>query len=376
MKFDVKKMVRATCEGFEPYRAGKPIETVKRELGLKRVIKMASNENPLGACPGAVAAIRNSAARSLYYPDANSWMLKQALAKKYAVDPGIIMVGAGSDELIELIGKAFFNKGENIVISQRSFIRYAMAAKLMECSVTAVPMKDGFTHDLEAMARAVTAKTKAVFITNPNNPTGTYNTAEECAVFLKTMERRFPSRPPLVVMDEAYYEYARVNPDYPDTLPLLKRYPNLVILRTFSKIYALAGLRVGYGFAASGIVDYIDRIRPPFNINIPAQEAAVASLSDKNQVARSVAMVEQGKLAICSELDRLGMPFVPSAANFVLMDVSPLRGADAFAKILKHGVIVRAMDEYQLPHHIRVTIGTPAQNKLFLAALKKVMSQS
>lgn len=376
MKFDVKKIVRKTCEGFEPYRAGKPIETVKRELGLKTVIKMASNENPLGACPGALAAIRKGAARSLYYPDANSWTLKQALANKYAVDPGMIMAGAGSDELIELIGKAFFNKGENIVISQRSFIRYEMAARLMECSVTAVPMKDGFTHDLGAMAKAVTAKTKAVFITNPNNPTGTYNTDEECAAFLKMMERRFPSRPPLVIMDEAYYEYARVTPDYPDMLPLLKRYPNLIILRTFSKVYALAGLRVGYGFAAPGIVDYIDRIRPPFNISIPAQDAAVASLKDKNQIARSVTMVEQGKLAICSELDRMGIPFVPSAANFVLMDVSPLRGADAFAKILKHGVIVRAMDEYQLPHHIRVTIGTPAQNKLFIAALKKVMTQS
>jgi histidinol-phosphate aminotransferase len=179
---------------------------------------------------------------------------------------------------------------------------------------------------------------------------------------------------PLVVVDEAYYEYARVNKDYPDTLRLMKRYPNLIILRTFSKIYGLAGLRVGYGFADPEIVDYIDRIRPPFNVNFPAQVAAVASLSDSTQVSRSLTLLEQEKLSICRELDRWGIQFVPSAANFVLINISPLKGLDVFKRLLKEGVIVRAMDEYQLVNHIRVTIGTRAQNKMFLAALKKIVA--
>ena len=372
MKFNIQKQIRKNCRDFEPYRAGKPIETIKRELGLKKVIKLASNENPLGPCRAAIAAIQKAAADAYYYPDSNSWALKQALAKFYLVDPSSVVLGAGSDEIIELIAKLFFNPGDNIVVSRHAFIRYEMAGKLMGCAVKSVPMKEGYTHDLVAMAQVVTARTKAIFIANPNNPTGTYNTAQEFKKFMDIVEKRFGGNAPLVVVDEAYYEYARVNKDYPDTLRLLSLYPNLIILRTFSKIYGLAGLRVGYGFASPAIVDFIDRIRPPFNINVAAQVAAMASLADKNQVPHSITLTEQGKLSVCRELDRYGIQFIASAANFVLIDVSPRAGADVFKQLLKEGVIVRAMDEYHLHNHIRVTIGTAAQNTMFLTALKKV----
>jgi histidinol-phosphate aminotransferase len=244
-----------------------------------------------------------------------------------------------------------------------------MAGELMGCGVITVPMK-AFKHDLAAMARAVNEKTKAVFVANPNNPTGTYNTRTEVEEFLKKISSR--RNPPLVIMDEAYYEYARAEKGYPETLAYLDRYPTLVVLRTFSKIYALAGLRVGYGFAAPEVVDYLDRIRPPFNINLLAQEAAIASLNDPRQVSDSLRLVLREKAYLYAELKRRAVPFIPSAGNFVLMDMSPSAGKDVFNRLLRKGVIVRAMDEYKLPNHIRVSIGLPEENRMFLRALDAI----
>ncbi len=366
----VKKMIRPCCENFEPYVAGRPIETIKRELGLSKVIKLASNENPLGPSPKAIAAVKKATEKLYFYPDANCWSLKQALAKKNGVPPDMIMLGAGSDELIELIAKVFFKTDDNIVVSDHAFIRYKMAGDMMGCGVITVPMK-GFAHDLDAMAKAVGPKTKAVFIANPNNPTGTYNTTGEFEAFMEKMGAL--RTPPLVVMDEAYYEYARVMGDYPETVSFLPRYQNLIVLRTFSKIYALAGLRVGYGFASPEIVGYIDRLRPPFNINALAQAAAVESIKDASQVKRGLDLVTKERAKLACELRQMGLSFIPSAGNFLLVDVAPLRGRDVFQQLLKKGVIVRAMDEYSYPNHVRVTIGLPSENMMFVKAMRTVL---
>ncbi len=373
-RFAIERFIRPACAGFQPYVAGKPVETIKRELGLKRVIKLASNENPLGPSVRALAAVKKALEGLYFYPDANSYLLRHAIASKFALLAENIMLGAGSDELIALIGMAFLEPDDEVVVSEHAFVRYQMAGRLMGARCVAVPMK-GFTHDLDAMAAAVTSRTKIVFIANPNNPTGTYVTAAELGRFLKTLRARKGITPPLVVMDEAYYEYAVTRRDYPRSLSFLPEYPGLIILRTFSKVHALAGLRAGYGFASREVVDYIDRIRPPFNINSLAQAAAIASLGDREHVKKGVALAEEGKRLVGSELSKMGIPYVPSAANFLLIDVSPRSGMDVFKELLRKGVIVRPMGEYDYPRHVRVTIGLPQENQLFIRSLKQIVSK-
>ncbi|MFA5859544.1 MAG: histidinol-phosphate transaminase [Elusimicrobiota bacterium] len=366
----MKKIMRQELENFEPYKPGKPISEVKRELGLVNVIKLASNENPLGPSKKAVTAICKAAKNSFLYPDGGSYELRKKIADKFDLDINCIIMGSGTDEIIELIGKAFFNKSDNIVISEHAFIRYKMAADLMGCKTIEVPMKD-FTHDLYAMATKVNNKTKAVFIANPNNPTGTYNSKNEVEKCITTVRKRNPET--LVVLDEAYYDYAVVQKDYPRALPgFVNKYSNVVVLRTFSKVYALAGLRVGFGVAGRGITETINRIRPPFNVNIIAQEAAVAALDDNAHVKRSVAMVEKGKKYFYSELRKLGLTFIPSAANFILVDVTPKLGRDVFVQLMKKGVIARAMDEYKYSGYIRITIGTDEQNRFAISKFKEI----
>lgn len=373
-KFDVKGLVRPCCECFQPYIAGKPIETVKRELGLKRVIKLASNENPLGPSKKAMNALQKTLKNVYLYPDSNSWELKDALSKKFGVTPENVVVGAGSDEIIELLAKTFFSPGDEIVVSKHAFIRYKMAGDLMGCGVKVVPMRD-FKHDLNAMLGAVTPATKAIFIANPNNPTGTYNSAGELDDFLEKLDTVCADRLPFVVFDEAYYEYARAQKDYPETLKYLNKYPNIVVLRTFSKIFGLAGLRVGYGFASAEIAGYIDRVRPPFNINILAQAAAVACLNDYAHINRSVKLVEQQKKYLCRELDKLGLEYLPSAANFVLVNFAPRLGRGVFKELLCRGIIVRAMDEYELPNYVRITVGLKEENRILVDNLASMLGK-
>jgi len=372
---DIQKIIRKSCSGFEPYVAGKPVETLKRELGLKNIVKLASNENPLGPSAKSIKAILDNISKVYFYPDSNSFELKKALSERYRLPAANIFTGAGGDEIIELIAKLFFNPSDEIVISRHSFIRYGMAAQLMGSKSVIVPMKDGFKHDLPAMLKAVTEKTKAVFITNPNNPTGTYNTKAELSAFLKALpENKFGVKP-LVILDEAYSEYAKLQKDYPDGLTFLKSNPNLIVFRTFSKIYALAGLRVGYGFANQTIVDYIERTRPPFNVNLLAQAAAAAAIKDKSQVKKGQALIKREKAYLYKEFDKLGVKYVKSAANFVLINSNPLKGKDFFVKMLSEGVITRAMDEYQLYDWVRVTIGLRKENEMFINKLKKVLNK-
>lgn len=375
MKTKITEIIRPSCRGFEPYVAGKPVETLKRELGLKKIVKLASNENPLGPSKKALNALKNNLGKVFFYPDSNSYELKKALSERYRLPTGNIFTAAGGDEIIELVAKLFFNREDEIVISRHAFVRYAMAAQLMGSKAVIVPMKNGFSHDLEAMAKACTEKTKAVFVTNPNNPTGTYNTKAELSKFLKSLPANKFGVKPLVVLDEAYFEYAVMNKNYPDGLDFLKNNPNLIVLRTFSKIYALAGLRVGYGIADKCLVDYIERLRPPFNVNLLAQAAAAASIKDKAQVAKGQKLVTKEKDFLYKEFKKMKIDYVPSAANFVLFNSSPLKGRELFAQMLKEGVITRAMDEYELYDWVRVTVGLHEENKLFIKKLKKVLKK-
>ena len=372
---DITKIIRQSCKNFQPYIAGKPIETLKREMGLKNIIKLASNENPLGPSKKALEAIKKNAEKVFYYPDSNSYELKKALSKKYNLPTENIFTAAGGDEIIELVAKLFFNPEDEIIMSKYSFIRYNMVTQLMGSKSVIVEMKDGFIYDLEAIAKACNKNTKAIFITNPNNPTGTYNTKVELEKFFKKIPKNKYGVKPIVIIDEAYFEYAALIKDYPNGLNYLKENPNLIVLRTFSKIYALAGLRVGYGFASKEIVSYIERMRPTFNVNLLAQVAAIASIKDKDQVIKGQKLINQEKDFLYKEFKKLKIDYIPSVANFILIKTTPLKGKDCFKALLKEGVIIRAMDEYQLPDWVRITIGLPEENKLFIKKLKKVLKK-
>ncbi len=364
---ELEKLVRPAIRSVKAYLPGKPIGEVRRELGLKRVVKLASNENPLGVSPKALAALRRSAAGNNLYPEGASPLLRQAIARSAGVEPAQVVVGNGSDEIARLLCEAFLDPGDEAVVSQYGFIRFRQQAGLMGARVVEVPAA-GLAHDLAAMAAAVTAKTKLVFVASPNNPTGTYSPASELERFLAAVDGRA-----IVALDEAYYDYALAKDDYPRSLPVLaRRFPNLVVMRTFSKAYGLAGLRVGYGVAGAELVSWLDRIRMPFNVCLPAQLAAEAALGDAAFVRRSVALVERQKRKLEPALRELGLAPEPTAANFFCVR-SPLPGRTLFERLLREGVIVRPLDEYGLPDHVRVSIGDESQNKLLLSALRKIL---
>ncbi|MDR2709277.1 MAG: histidinol-phosphate transaminase [Elusimicrobiota bacterium] len=370
---DITKLVRKNCQDFAPYIAGKPIEEIKRELKLRQVVKLASNENNLGPSPLAVRAIKKNAPKVYAYPDSNSFALKQVLAKKYDIPANSIFTAAGGDEIIEILGKLFFSPGDEIIISKHSFIRYEMAVKLMDAKAVVVPMADGFVQNLDAMLAKCSPKTKAIFITNPNNPTGTYNDCAAFENFLQNVPVSQDGQSPLIILDEAYFEYAAMMPDYPNGLDYIRRYKNLIVFRTFSKAYALAGMRVGYGFANPEIVDYIERIRPPFNVNSLASAAACASLTDKNQVKRTQKLIKAEKNYLYKKFEKLDIDFIDTAANFIMFSVPNLMGKELFKMLLEKGVIIRSLDEYELREWARVSIGLHSENKFFIKKLKEVI---
>lgn len=363
-----ENLIRPEVKNFQPYIPGKPISEVAREFGLKKIIKLASNENPLGPSVLAIKKIKQTASRVYFYPESSGIKLREALGKKLNISPNQIILGNGSDELIELLGKTFLNKEDEIIVSEHSFIRYAMAGWLMGCAVKTIPMEN-FNYNIPAIGKAITPKTKIIFVANPNNPTGTYIPKDELIKLLRITPKNV-----LFVCDEAYYEYACLEKNYPQTLEYLKDYENLIILRTFSKIYALAGLRIGYGLASARIIEHLDRMRPPFNVNTLAQEAAEASLDDQKQIIQAQRLVKEGKEYLYNQLNQMGIDYVPSATNFVLINLAR-PGKNIFQDLLKEGIIVRAMDEYTLPYSIRVTIGKKAEMLLFVKALKKVLGK-
>ena len=357
---------RNAINSLSPYIPGKPISEVQRELGLDRVIKLASNENPLGNSPAATKAVQNWALHMAIYPDGNSADLRAALSKKLGVAPDELLFGSGTDQILEIIAQTYINPGDNAIMGDPSFPRYKSVVKVMDGEVVKVPLTGDYRLDLAEILRKIDSRTKIVWLCNPNNPTGTMITAQE--------QRDFIERVPedvLIVLDEAYYEYA-LGEDYPDSIKLLDEFQNLLILRTFSKAYGLAGLRVGYAISNRDIIEYLNRVRGPFNTNTAAQIAALAALKDQDFIDKSIKNNIKGKDFLYSSFEEMGLEYIPTHANFLMVRVN-LPSAFVFGELLKKGVIIRSGDIYGMDDWIRVTIGTEEENELFIKALKEVI---
>ncbi len=353
---------RKNIENLAVYHPGKPIEEVQRELGLREVIKLASNENPLGPSPKAIEAITKFAGQVNLYPDGSCYRLKKALARELDVSEDQLFIGNGSNEIIQIMSLTYLNPGDETIMPVPSFPRYEPLTRLMNGVAHQVPLKD-FRMDLPAMAGLINDRTKMIYICNPNNPTGNIATKKEMDTFLEKV-------PPhvMVVLDEAYFEFAD-DPVYPDGVEYLKRGHNVIALRTFSKIYGLAGLRVGYGVANPEVVSCLNRVREPFNVNLLAQEAALAALEDQEYIEKVIENNRLGREYFYSEFDKMGLEYIPTQANYIFVNVEEDE-KEIFRKLLEKGVIVRGGFGY--PTWIRITIGTPDQNKTLLAALKEV----
>jgi histidinol-phosphate aminotransferase len=349
-----------------PYQPGKPISELAREMGLKEksIIKLASNENPLGVSPKAKAAIKKELAELGRYPDGNAFDLKAALAKRYKVPEECIVVGNGSNDLLEMAAGVFLGPGRSAVYSQHCFAVYPLATQARGARSIVVPTKN-WGHDLHAMRAAIAPDTRVVFIANPNNPTGTFVPGAALEEFLASAPREVA-----VVVDEAYTEYLPREVRY-DSVAWLKKYPNFILTRTFSKVYGLAGLRVGFGLMRPEVADLMNRVRQPFNVNSLALAAATAALGDAKFVARSVKLNQQGMAALERAFKRLGLETIRSYANFITFRVE--RAAEVYAKLLRQGVIVRPIAGYGMPEHLRVTVGTSKENARFLKALEAAL---
>jgi histidinol-phosphate aminotransferase len=356
-----KEPIRPNIGNIKPYIPGMPVEEAERELRISGVIKLASNENPLGPSPKALEVVNKYAKDINLYPDQNCYELNRLLAEKLDMAPENIAVGNGSDELMLLVALAYISAGDEVLISLNTFSTYEMVSRLMEASIVRINLKN-YTYDLPAMAEAVGPKTKLIFVCNPNNPTGTMNTRKEMDSFMSKVPKNT-----IVVIDEAYGEYVE-SPDYPDSLAYVRDNKNVIVLRTFSKIYGLAGLRVGYAIARPEIIKYMKLVRLPFSVNRLAQIAASAGLSDTDHIKKSVRNNSEGKAYLYKELERLGVPFVKTEANFIFINLNDDADA-AFIELMRRGVIVRPLTSFGMPGSIRVTIGTPEQNRKFINAL-------
>ncbi|MBM3248490.1 MAG: histidinol-phosphate transaminase [Candidatus Omnitrophica bacterium] len=358
----MENLINKNILKIKPYEPGKPIEEVERELGLKNVIKLASNENPLGSSLKALAAIKRNLNTLNRYPDGNCFYLKNKLAKKLKLKPGNLIFGNGSDELIDVIIKTFVGLNEEVLTSKVSFVEYEIVSQANNRRFRALPLKN-FKYDLMAIKMAIRKNTKAIFIANPNNPTGTYVNKRELEEFLKGLPKNL-----IVVLDEAYNEFVDVR-DFPKSLDYINK--NVIILRTFSKTYGLAGLRIGFAIAKPEFIECMNRVRQPFNVNLLAQAAALEAVDDAAFLSRSRKTILDGKMYLYNELEKLGFGYVCSVANFILVDVKQ-DCRIVFNKLLKQGVIIRPMAIYNLKNFIRVTIGTRKENIRFIKALKKV----
>jgi histidinol-phosphate aminotransferase len=354
--------------GIAPYEPGKPVEELERELGISDAIKLASNENPLGPSDRVQKAIAAALGTLNRYPDGSGYYLRHALAARHGVGAEQIVLGNGSNELIELLVRTFLRPGDEAVVPHPSFVVYPMIVQAAGGIRVMVMLKD-HRLDLEAMARAITPLTKLVFIANPNNPTATIVTADEVEHFMA----RVPERT-IVVFDEAYIEFA-LGPDFPDTLRYVKEGRRVIVLRTFSKAASLAGLRVGYAVADADAVALMNRIRQPFNVNALAQVAALAALDDEAHVLECVRMIEAGRHFLYDEFKALGLKYVPSRANFILVDVGR-SAADIYQRLLKEGVIVRPMTAFGMETTLRITVGTPEENRRLVKGLRAVLGKT
>lgn len=365
MTCDYIKIANSGVQKLKPYEPGKPVEEVERELGLTDVVKLASNENSLGPSHKALEAMKHCLSSVHLYPDGAAFGLKAALSEKLAVSADQLTLGNGSNDVLELIARAYLQSGDEAIFSEYAFAVYPLVTLACNAKPVQVPARL-YGHDLSAMADAVTDRTRVIFVANPNNPTGTWFNNHALEAFLE----RIPERV-IVVLDEAYFEYVEED-HHPDGIEQLKQYPNLVVTRTFSKIHGLAGLRVGYGISGTQIADVLNRVRQPFNVNIPAQVAAQAALFDEDHLENSRSENTSGLVQLAEGLEALHLEQIPTVANFITFNC----GRDAqpvYEDLLAEGVIVRPLAGYGMPHHLRVTVGTAAQNERFLKALRKVL---
>ena len=360
------RRVNPNVTGIMPYRPGKPVEELTRELGITDVIKLASNENPRGPGAPVQEAIRAASTSLSRYPDGNGFLLKQALARHLGVGIENVTLGNGSNDVLDLAARMAIAPGAQGVIPDHAFVVYKLAVTLAGGRLVTVPAMN-YGADLDAMLAAVTPDTAIVFLANPNNPTGTWVNQADLVRFLDAL-------PPQVwmVLDEAYFEYVDA-PGYPDGVQLLARYPNLIVTRTFSKVHGLAALRVGYAVSSPEAADLMNRVRQPFNVNSLGLAAAVAALGDKEYVAESRNLNRAGLATLGAGLDRLGLRYIPSVGNFIAFEPGRDTGA-VYQALLREGVIVRPIGEYGLTNHLRVTVGLPAETERFLHALERVLA--
>lgn len=359
---------------LQPYHPGKPMAELEREYGVSDVVKLASNENPLGPSPRALVVAREVLSEVHRYPDGNGFELKAALAEHHDVAPETITLGSGSNDCLDLIARTFLAPGRQAVYSAHGFAVYPIATLSAGATPVAAPALGAdsdapFGHDLDAMAKCIGERTRVVFVANPNNPTGTWIDTDTLGAFLERVPRDV-----LVVLDEAYFEYAVKLDGYPDATRWLNEFPNLIVARTFSKAYGLAGLRVGYCLSHPDVAELLNRVRLPFNVNHVAQAAAVAALQDQAHIDASVELNERERTRLAAELGELALPIIHSAGNFIAVEVG--ERADAiYDELLRRGVIVRPIGGYQMPRHLRVSIGLETENDRFLVAMRELVAQ-
>ncbi len=372
MTIDFTDWVADGINKLQPYLPGKPIEELERELGISNTVKLASNENPLGPSPKGREAAAKAVEQINLYPDDAGYRLRGRLAGKLEVEPDSLVLGSGSSDVIDMVTRTFLGPGCNAVYSLHAFAMYPIytTASGAEGKVAAPLPADHphmpYGHDLDAMAALVDSQTRVVFIANPNNPTGTWLTRDALTGFLEQLPGRV-----IVVLDEAYIEYVTED-GFPDGVSMLADYPNLIVTRTFSKIYGLAGLRVGYGVASPVLASLISRVRHPFNVNAPALAAAEAALDDGQFLAQSIKLNRQGMQQFQNAFDALGLAYIPSVGNFITVDLQR-PGAEVYQAMLEQGIILRPLGNYDLPRHLRITIGTETENARCIEALEKVL---
>lgn len=366
MPISFSALANESIRHLTPYQPGKPISEVQRELGITDVIKLASNENPLGPSPRALAAIKNQINELALYPDASGHDLKQAIAKLWQIQPNQITLGAGSEALFVLVGQAFVKPGQDVIISQYGFATFTIAARIFQGNVVTVPAKD-WGHDLEATLKAITPTTRLIFLANPNNPTAAWHDHDTLVNFFE----RLPSNI-IVILDEAYAEFMTDEKNYPNSKKLLETYPNIIITRTFSKLHGLAGLRIGYAVSHPEAADMLNRVKLPFNVTSTAMVAAIAAIEDHQHIEATLNLNREGMQYYKEELAKMHIPFLPPAGNFITIDVAR-DGVGVYQDLLREGVIVRPLAGYGLPTFLRVSIGTMAENQRFIQSLRKVL---
>ena len=371
--FDPRDYCRAAVLDVEPYRPGTSTADLAREHRVEEMIKLSSNENVLGPSPYAIEAVRECASRLMLYPDGGGRELCRALAERHHVSPDCITLGNGSNEILELVGRCFLREGVNAVYAQHAFAVYELTVQICGADSRVAPAfpLDGAMpggHDLDALADNVNEDTRVVFIANPNNPTGTWFNAAALDDFIRKIP---PST--VMVIDEAYAEYVP-HADYPSAADRLEEFPNLIVTRTFSKIFGLAGLRVGYALSSANMAELMNRVRQPFNVNVCAQHGALVALRDTEHLEKSISMNTAGLEQLQAGCEQLQLSWMPSAANFICVEVGD-NAADICRRLIAYGVIVRPLDNYQLPRHLRVTVGRAEHNRRFLTALKEVLGR-